>query len=140
MLMNLLTSIDYLAVIIAAVAGMVFGAIWYMPGVFGDSWRAALGHERWRHGDPRITVPVRVVATGITAFSLAVLLSGAGVTTLAGSMRLGLVVGAGVVVPTIVADYQFMGRTWKLIWLTAGHRVLHVLTMSSVLGAFRHYG
>lgn len=140
MLMNLLASIDYLAVVFAAVVGMMVGAIWYMPGVFGDSWRAALGHERWRHGDPHVTVPVRVVATGITAFSLAVLLSGAGVTTLAGSMRLGLVVGAGVVAPTIVGDFQFMGRTWKLIGLTAGHRLLHILSMSGVLGAFKQYG
>jgi len=140
MFMNLLASIDYLAVVFAAVAGMMLGAIWYMPGVFGDSWRAALGQERWRHADPRITVLVRMIATAITAFSLAVLLSGAGVTTLAGSLRLGLVVGAGVVVPTIVGDYQFMGRTWKLIVLTAGHRLLHIVSMSGVLGAFRQYG
>jgi hypothetical protein len=140
MFMNLLASIDYLAVVFAAVAGMMLGAIWYMPGVFGDAWRAALGHERWRHADPRITVPVRMIATGITAFSLAVLLSGAGVTTLAGSLRLGLVVGAGVVAPTIVGDFQYMGRTWRLIGLTAGHRLLHILSMSGVLGAFKQHG
>ena len=140
MLTNLLASIDYLAVVFAAVAGMMLGAIWYMPGVFGDSWRAALGQERWRHADPRVTVPVRMIATGITAFSLAVLLSGAGVTTLAGSLRLGLVVGAGVVAPTIVGDFQYMGRTWKLIGLTAGHRLLHIVSMSAVLGAFKQYG
>jgi hypothetical protein len=140
MLTNLLASIDYLAVVFAAVAGMMLGAIWYMPGVFGDSWRAALGQERWRHADPRVTVPVRMIATAVTAFSLAVLLSGAGVTTLAGSLRLGLVVGAGVVVPTIVGDFQYMGRTWKLIGLTAGHRLLHIVSMSAVLGAFKQYG
>ncbi len=140
MLMNLLGSIDYLAVVFAAVAGMMVGAIWYMPGVFGDAWRAALGQERWRHADPRVTVPVRMIATAITAISLAVLLSGAGVTTLAGSLRLGLLVGTGIVAPTIVGDFQYMGRTWKLIWLTAGHRLLHITSISGVLGAFKQYG
>jgi hypothetical protein len=140
MLLNLLASIDYLAVVFAAVTGMMVGAIWYMPGVFGDSWRAALGQERWRRADPRITVVVRMLATGSTAFSLAVLLSGAGVTTLAGSLRLGAVVGAGVVVPTIIGDFQFMGRSWKLIGLTVGHRLLHILSMSGVLGMVKQYG
>lgn len=139
MLMNLLASIDYLAVVIAAAAGAIFGAIWYMPVVFGDAWRSSLGQERWRHADPRETVVIRSLATGISSFFLAVLIYGGGVTTFSGSLRLGLVVALGVVTPTIIADYRFAGRQWRLIWLTVGHRILHVLLMSGILGAFKQF-
>lgn len=139
MLMNLLGSIDYIAVLLAAVAGMVLGALWYLPGVFGATWRSALGNERWNHPDPREAVVVRGLATGITAFSLAVLLAGAGVPTLAGSLRLGMVVGLGIVAPTIIADYHFSGRRWTLTALTAAHRIVHVMLMCGVLGAFKQY-
>ena len=140
MLMNLLASIDYLAVVFATVVGMMVGAIWYMPGVFGDSWRSALGRERWRRANPRTTVVVRVLATLSTAFSLAMLIGGAGVTTLAGSLRLGLVVSAGVVVPAIFSDFHLMGHSWRLSALTAGHRLLHILSMCSVFGMYNQYG
>jgi tryptophan synthase beta chain len=72
-------------------------------------------------------------------FSLAVLVAGAGVTTLAGSLRLGLVVGVGIVAPTIIADYHFSGRRWTLTGLTAAHRIVHIVLMSCVLGAFNQY-
>ena len=65
MWMNLLASIDYIAVLFAAIAGMVLGAVWYLPGVFGTAWRGALGNERWNHPDPRQAVIVRALATGI---------------------------------------------------------------------------
>jgi hypothetical protein len=139
MLLNLLASIDYLAVVIAAVAGMVFGAIWYMPGVFGTLWRASLGNDRWHHADPREAVVVRALATGVTAFFLAVLIHGGGVTTFGGSLRLGAVVAIGVVSPTIIADYHFAGRQWRLTWLTVSHRIVHVILMAGVLGAFKEY-
>ena len=139
MWMNLLASIDYIAVLFAAIAGMVLGAVWYLPGVFGTTWRGSLGNERWNHPDPRQAVVVRALATAITAFALAVLVAGAGVTTLAGSLRLGLVVGVGIVAPTIIADYHFSGRRWTLTGLTAAHRIVHIVLMSCVLGAFNQY-
>lgn len=139
MVLALLASIDYLAVLFAAVTGMTFGAVWYLPGVFGNAWSAALGQERWHHREPHMAVVVRGAATVVTAFSLAVLINGGGVTTLAGSLRLGLVVGIGVVASTIIADYHFAGRPWRLIWLTAAHRISHVVVMCAVIGAFKQF-
>lgn len=140
MLMYVLGQVDYLAVVFAAVAGLGLGAVWYLPGVFGNTWRRALGKEIWRLRDPRKTVLVRVAATVATALALAILLVGGGVTTLAGSIRLGLVLGIGVVAPTLTADYHFTGQSRTLIVLTAAHRVAHVVLMCAVIGAFRQFG
>lgn len=140
MLLYVLGQIDYLAVVFAAVAGLGLGAVWYLPGVFGTAWRNALGRENSRLRDPKKTVLVRAAATVATALALAILLVGGGVTTLAGSVRLGLVLGIGVVAPTLVADYHFSGQSRMLILLTAGHRVAHVVLMCAVIGAFRQFG
>ena len=32
------------------------------------------------------------------------------------------------------------GRQWRLIWLTVAHRIVHVLLMAGVIGAFREFG
>lgn len=140
MIFYVLSQIDYLAVVFAAVAGLGLGAIWYLPGVFGTAWRNALGKESWQLRDPRKTVAFRTAATVVTAFALSILIVGGGVTTLGGSIRLGLVVGVGIVVPTLAADYHFSGQSRMLIVLTAAHRIAHVLIMCAVIGAFRQFG
>lgn len=137
MVLDLLLQLDYLAILVAAVAGVIVGAIWYMPNVLGNAWMAALGRRQWNLGDPRKAIVVRSAATALTAFALAVLLAGGGVTTLAGSLRLGAVVCLGVVVPTIVADYRLAGWSKSLIVITAAHRILHIMVMCAVLGSVR---
>ena len=44
--MELANSINWLAVVAAAVANMVIGALWYMPALFGDRWMRYTGLTR----------------------------------------------------------------------------------------------
>jgi hypothetical protein len=140
MLRDLLTQLDYLGILVAAVAGMILGGIWYLPNIMGNAWMAALGRRQWNLGDPRKAILVRGLATLTTSLALAVLMVGGGVTTVGGSLRLGLVVSLGVVVPTIVADYRLAGWPNALTVITATHRFLHVMVMCAVLGVFRVIG
>ena len=41
--MELSHSINYLAVLVAAIANMVIGAVWFMPAVFGSQWMRYTG-------------------------------------------------------------------------------------------------
>ena len=41
--MELAHSINYLAVLVAAIANMVIGAVWFMPAVFGSYWMRFTG-------------------------------------------------------------------------------------------------
>lgn len=136
----LLGQIDYLAVLVAALVGLVIGGVWYMPDVLGKTWIAAQGRSRWDLGDPRKAIAARTVATLVGAFALAVLMAGGGITTLGGALRLATVISFGIVTPVIVADYLLNGWSWKLILVTSGHRVLHIYGMCAVLGTFRNIG
>ena len=136
MIRDVLLQVDYFAVVFAAVAGLAVGAIWYLPAAFGRQWQAALARsEQRRQGPPMKIVLVRGIATVIAAFSLEVLLIGSGATTLGGALRLGGVVSLGLVATTIVSEYLFAGWSPRLIAITVGHRVLHILVMCAVLGA-----
>lgn len=138
MIFDVLAQIDYLAVVFAAVAGVIIGALWYLPGVFGNVWKAELaGGNHRRLGDPGMVVIVRGLATAISAFALAVLLVGSGATTIGGALRLGAVVSLGVVVTSIASDYLFAGWSPKLVAVVAGHRFVHIMTMSAVLGLYK---
>ena len=136
MIQSTLAQIDLLRVVFAAVAGVVVGAVWYLPGVFGRTWKEALGGGPQRRlGNPRVVVVVRSLATAFTALALAIMIVGSGASTLAGALRLGLAVSVGVVVPTIISDYLFAGSPPRLVLITAGHRVVHIMVMCAVLGA-----
>jgi hypothetical protein len=134
-ILDVLSQVDYFAVVFAAVAGLAVGTVWYLPAVFGRQWQASLARsEQRRQGPPVKIVRARGVATVIAALSLEVMLIGSGATTLGGALRLGGVVSLGLVATTIVSDYLYAGWSPRLIAITVGHRILHILVMCAVLG------
>ena len=65
--------INLIAVLVAVVAGMIVGALWYGP-LFGRSWRAAAGpRARPQAGQPGLVYGGTLVATAVTVTILAAL-------------------------------------------------------------------
>lgn len=64
--------INYFAVILATVASMVVGFVFYLPAVFGRRWMDLVGHsDESVEGGPAWLYPVVVLASFITAGTLA---------------------------------------------------------------------
>src|SRR5687768_6628342 len=65
--------INHLAVILAVVASMVVGFLFYMPAAFGRRWMEMVGHtdESVQTGGPPLLYPLVIVANLITGFALA---------------------------------------------------------------------
>ena len=65
--------INHLAVVLAVVAAMVVGFVFYMPAVFGKRWMDMVGHsdESVQEGGPPLLYPLVIVASLITAYVLA---------------------------------------------------------------------
>ena len=60
--------VNWLAVIVAAVAGLVVGFIWYAPPVFGRRWACASGIELPHPGEVQpMTYVGGVVTAAVTA-------------------------------------------------------------------------
>jgi Protein of unknown function (DUF1761) len=92
-----LGDLNWLAVLVAALAYFVLGAIWYAPPVFGKAWMKAAGMEMPESGErPGAAIYIGPFFGGlIAALATALLAAATGTDTAAEGVVLGLVVGLG---------------------------------------------
>ncbi|MGE3149841.1 MAG: DUF1761 domain-containing protein [Pseudorhodoplanes sp.] len=134
--------INYAAVLAAAVAGWLTGAVWY--GVFGKAWMAALGKTREecrRHeGTPRFYLPfvLALIAALVMAWILAGMIGhlGPGQVTVKNGMISAAFAWAGFVLTTIVVNNAFADRKAMLTAIDSGHWLAALLMMGAIIGAW----
>lgn len=136
--------INYLAVLVAGVAGWIVGAAYYMT--LGKAWVAALGTtmealkaENAGKSQAAKAAPfiVSILANLLMAFVLAGLIGhlGAGQATLANGVTSGAFVWAGFVLTTVTVNYMYAGRKPMLIAIDSGYWLLALLVQGAIIGA-----
>ena len=131
--------INHLAVILAVVASMVVGFVFYLPAVFGRRWMEMVGYsEESVEGGSPIVYPVVIVASLVTAYALA------GVTFLShefygGSFLLSALVSAWILwlsftVARMLVHDLFDTRTLQITALTALNELITVTAMALIIG------
>ena len=134
---------NYLAVVIAAVAAWLAGAVWY--GVLAKPWVAAQGltmqefeaRRAAMRGSAASYAPfiIAFVAELVMAWMLAGLLGHMGAVTLRNGVISAAFVWVGFVLTTMAVNYAFGSRGIKLYAIDAGHWLLVLLVEGAVLGA-----
>jgi Protein of unknown function (DUF1761) len=135
-----LANINWLAVIIAAVAGWLVGAVWYT--VLSKQWLAAQGKtmETAKQEAAGQSLPVLLIIVFVADLIMAVMLSG--IMTHVGpfTVRSGLISGAliwfGFVITAIATNYAFQGRKPMLTLIDGGYWLAVLLVVGGILGAF----
>ena len=133
----MLAGMNWIAVVVAALAGYALGALWYMPKVFGNAWMAAMGKKPEEQGSPTQALIVSAVTTLVTALCLAVILKGCSVATLSAGITLGIVIGGGLVFLSMLSDHMFQGKPTKLLWIQGGYRFVYFVLMCAIIGAWQ---
>ncbi len=136
--LSFISQVNWLAVLLAFIASMVIGFVWYMPAVLGNRWMAAIGKTeddlKNISGGAGIWVPM-MVAAALTAILLAVLISKLGLdNALAGgsfAFVLALVFRAG----GHVIHNGFAGRPAAVTLIDSGHDLLAMTVAGIILGA-----
>jgi hypothetical protein len=136
--LSYVSQINWLAVLLAFVASMAIGFVWYMPAVLGNRWMAAIGktEEDLKNigGGAGIWLPM-MLASALTAILLAVLISKLGLDdALAGAwfaLVLGLVFRAG----GHVIHNGFAGRPAAVTVIDAGHDLVAMAVSGAIIGA-----
>lgn len=134
-------SVNYLAVLLAAVSSMVVGATWYSQGVFGKTW-AKLAKVKMGKNDTPAQMTVLFggvfVASLITAYVLAhvAFLSNHffGDNFLQNSLSTAFWLWLGLTAARIFTHDSFEGRPRKLTLLTASHEFVTLLVMGLIIG------
>jgi hypothetical protein len=133
------SGINYIAVIIATLAGFGLGAVWYM--VLGGVWLNAIGKTKEqlaKDEGPAKALPfiIALVALFIMALMLAGLMGHLGDVSVRGGAITGLFVWVGFVITAMGVNHAFGGAKPMLTLIDGGHWLAVLLVMGAVIGAF----
>ncbi len=132
-------TINYVGVLVAAIAAWIVGAIWYT--LLGRQWMAALGKTAEEIKGAGGKVPVGPMVTSFVAeLLMAALLAGLIAHFGAVTIRTGAIVGAlcwlAFVATTITVNNAYPGRKLMLTVIDSGHWLAVLLVEGAVIGSF----
>jgi hypothetical protein len=135
-------SVNYLSILLAAVAGWLLGAVWYT--VLSKPWQHAAGITAGKMKEaqktPAFYVPfvVAFLAQLVMVWILAGLIAhlGPGQFTIKNGIISGAFVWLGFVITTMAVNNGFAGRSWRLLLIDGGHWLAVLLLIGAILGAF----
>lgn len=131
--------VNYLAVIIAALAGFGVGAIWYS--VLGGVWLRASGKseddfKRSTGAAKAMPFIIAIVALLVMAMMLAGIMTHLGSFTLRGGVIAGALIWLGFVITTLGVNHAFAGAKPMLTVIDGGHWLAVLLIQGAIIGGF----
>ncbi|MGV1013544.1 MAG: DUF1761 domain-containing protein [Methyloceanibacter sp.] len=128
--------VNYLAIVIAALAGFGLGMIWHT--VLYKPWLVALGKTKANVERQSVVLPflTTFVALLVMAWMLAGIMAHMGQVTIRGGMITGFLVWLGFVITVIGVTHAFTGAKPMLTLIDGGYWLAALLIMGAVIGAF----
>ena len=133
-----LGSLNYLAIMAAAVVSFVFGGVWY--NMFSKQWMEAVGmppervKERGGVGLYVLAFVAQLVMAWMLAGILLHLARGGLPPTLWNGIVSGAFIWLGFVITTMVVNNGFAGRDARLLLIDGGHWLIVLLLMGAIIG------
>ena len=125
--------VNWVAVIVAAVAGAVVGFVWYAPQVFGKRWARVSGIDLPEQGQVQPLIGA-VITVLVTAYVLALLIQGLGAATLVDGAIVGVLVWLGFVATWLATGVFFERRSTEWWAINAGQAVVSLAVMGAIIG------
>jgi hypothetical protein len=129
-----LSDINLLAVVVAGVAHMVTGLVWYAPKLFGTAWARLTGKDltparRW--------LPAGALGHLVIALALAVIVRLAGATTALGGIAVAVLVWLGFVVTLEVGELIWEKIPFQLFAIRVGNHLVALGLAGVILAIWR---
>lgn len=139
---DVLGELNWLAVIVAALAYFALGALWYAPPVMGKTWMAAGGVEMpaddQRPGPGIYLVPL--LGSVLSAIALGMLAEATSTDTVGEGLVLGIVaaVGFALAIAMVTATFE-TSKPKPMVWgaVTAGYHGLGLIVAAVIIGAWQ---
>jgi hypothetical protein len=134
----MLAHVNYWAVLVAAVANQIIGAVWY-GGLFMNPWMAAVGVTKDSVDKSRANKGylIAFICSLIRAYMLAILAYGLGVNGWVPAIQFGLGIGLGIVFATMIPAYYFPNRPRSLLLIDGGHSLTAIVVASIIVSLWR---
>lgn len=132
------SSINWLAVLVAALATFLLGGLWYSPILFAKSWQKAAGvtDEQLKSANMGMIFGIAFIFSLIMATNLAFYLADPA-TDLTWGMTAGFLAGFGWVFLSIGTLMLFERRPWSYLLINGGYFVVSFVVMGAIIGGWR---
>ena len=129
-----MASVNWLAVIVSALAGFAIGGLWYGP-LFGKAWMREVGmtDEKMKSASMLKIYGGALLLNLIAAFSLAMFIGKGDVNF---GVFAGFMTGFTFVSMALGVTYLFEHRSLKLWLINAGYQTVIFTVMGAILGAW----
>jgi len=128
------SDINLLAVIVAGVAHMVTGLVWYTPKLFGNAWAALTGKDL---KPARQWLVAGIIGHQVIALALAVIVRLADATTVAGGIAVAVLVWLGFVVTLEVGELIWEKIPFRLFLIRIGNHLVALGVAGAILAVWR---
>jgi hypothetical protein len=137
-----LGDLNWLAVLVAAIAYFAIGAAWYAPPVFGKIWMEAGGMVMpERDSRPGAAIYITpLIGSVLSAVALGLLAAVTGTDSMMEGIALGLVVAIGFALPISLVTAQFETQKPKpMVWgaVNAGYHVVGNLVAAIIVATWQ---
>ena len=131
------SQINYWAVLVAALAPMGIGVLWYSPALFGKIWMRVNGFSgNEPRGNMARTMIIAFILSLVMSLNLAAFLAVPG-TNIRWGITAGFLAGFGWVTLSIVVISLFERRPFAYMAVNGGYWVVSFIVMGAILGAWR---
>ena len=136
--------VSVVPVLVAAVATMIVGFIWYSPVLFAKPWMLAMGYDpndkaridEMRKGAGQL-YGMAFIASLVAAFVLAKIIEITTVNTAVYGMKIAFAVWLGFVATVQLTDALFGRKPTKLFLINTGYQLVCYLVMGAILAVWQ---
>ena len=127
------------AVLIAALANLVIGMIWYSRFLFTEPWlrETGISKEEIAKEPPRRAFALWAVGSLVAAMALSYLHGLIGGAPVISGVVVGMVVGVGLVAASAAGKYAFGRQSRVLYLINEGNNAVGMLAMSLIIALWR---
>lgn len=136
----MLLKLNFWAIVVAAVAALVVGGLWYSPMLFGKAWMALRGVSPDAAAAGRVPVGellaefARSLVMAYVISRFVVLLE---VDGWRGALQLGFWLWIGFNATLLLGSVIHESMPWPLYAIHAGHGLVNILVMAFIVGVWR---
>ena len=137
-----LSTVNWLAVLVAGIATFVLGGLWYGM-FFKKLWQQLHGYsdekvkEMQKSKPPPVFLGTMIVSYLVMATVLSVLMGAIGIVTVVGGVTLGLLIWLGFAAAIAMTDWISSSRRLASYGLDLAYQLAFLVMMGAILGGWR---
>lgn len=133
-MVELLSDLNWFAVVVAALAWYVIAAIYFARPLLGRTWERAAGVSLPAdYRPPPATLVITLVAYFVAAVAIGLLVRGLGITEVGNAIELAAILAIGIIGVHVISSATYEQRSKSLLWLYGGNALIGFSVMAVIL-------